>query len=175
MKNEEVYYILFFICVVGLLIFLFYYNQQQQTTQTMQTMLPRYIQPQPRQQSIHQYHTQEHQQMNKKTKTNNMDMDYTYNIENIDIRKDNLSEKDKDNKLGVANAANSKYEPELDEVFGATLRGSGNHSNEPDEMFNYCIKPNKSDLPIVNPPLQLLLNNAPLRLSERHSMERHSM
>jgi len=170
MKNEEGYYILFFICVVGLLIFLFYYNQPQQTTQSMQ---PRYIQPQPRQQSIHQYHTQEHQQMNKKT--NNMDMDYTYNIENIDIRKDNLSEKDKENKLGIANAANSKYEPELDEVFGATLRGSGNHSNEPDEMFNYCIKPNKSDLPIVNPPLQLLLNNAPLRLSERHSMERHSM
>jgi len=172
MKNEEVYYILFFICVVGLLIFLFYYNQPQQTTQTM---LPRYIQSQHRQQSIHQYHTQESQQMNKKTKTNNMDMDYTYNIENIDIRKDNLSEKDKENKLGTANAANSKYEPELDEVFGATLRGSGNHSNEPDEMFNYCIKPNKSDLPIVNPPLQLLLNNAPLRLSERHSMERHSM
>lgn len=169
--NEEGYYILFFICV-GLLIFLFYYNQQQGLS-GQQTMQPRYLQPQPRQpqQSIHQYHTHEHQQMNKKT--NNMD--YTYNIENIDIRKDNLSEKDKNNRLGTANAANAanaKYEPELEDVYKTTLRGSGNHSNEPDEMFNYCIKPNKSDLPIVNPPLQLLLNNAPLRLSERHS---HSM
>jgi len=167
MKKEgtnEGYYLLFFICV-GLLIFLVYYNQQQQSayspysTQVSQSsQLPK--------QSIHQYHTQEHQQMTKKT--NNMD--YTYNIENIDIHKDNLSNNN-DNKLGGANAANSKYEPELDEVFGTTLRGNtSDSSNVSDEIFNYCIKPNKSDLPIVNPPLQLLLNNAPLRLSERHSM-----
>jgi len=171
MKKEgtnEGYYLLFFICV-GLLIFLVYYNQQQQSAyspysaQASQTSQQATQVSQLPKQSIHQYHTQEHQQMTKKT--NNMD--YTYNIENIDIHKDNLSNNN-DNKLGGANAANSKYEPELDEVFGTTLRG--NTSNEPDEMFNYCIKPNKSDLPIVNPPLQLLLNNAPLRLSERHSM-----
>ena len=174
MKKEgtnEGYYLLFFICV-GLLIFLVYYNQQQQSAyspysaqaaQVSQTSQQATQVSQLPKQSIHQYHTQEHQQMTKKT--NNMD--YTYNIENIDIHKDNLSNNN-DNKLGGANAANSKYEPELDEVFGTTLRG--NTSNEPDEMFNYCIKPNKSDLPIVNPPLQLLLNNAPLRLSERHSM-----
>jgi hypothetical protein len=171
MKKEgtnEGYYLLFFICV-GLLIFLVYYNQQQQSAYSVQAAQVSQTSQQATQvsqlpkQSIHQYHTQEHQQMTKKT--NNMD--YTYNIENIDIHKDNLSNNN-DNKLCGANAANSKYEPELDEVFGTTLRG--NTSNEPDEMFNYCIKPNKSDLPIVNPPLQLLLNNAPLRLSERHSM-----
>jgi len=162
--NEEGYYILFFICV-GLLIFLFYYNQQQGLS-GQQTMQPRYLQQQPRQQTIHQYHTQESQQLNKK-KMNDDNMGYTYNIENIDIHNDNLSN-NKDNKLGIANAANAKYEPELEEVYKTTLRGDGNHSNEPDEIYNYCIKPNKSDLPIVNPPLQLLLNNAPLRLSERH-------
>uniref|UniRef100_A0A6C0LLP0 Uncharacterized protein n=1 Tax=viral metagenome TaxID=1070528 RepID=A0A6C0LLP0_9ZZZZ len=174
MKKEganEGYYLLFFI-FVGLLIFLVYYNQQQQSAyspysaQVLQTSQQATQVSQLPKQSIHQYHTQEHQQMTKKT--NNMD--YTYNIENIDIHKDNLSNNN-ENKLGGANAANSKYEPELDEVFGTTLRGNTNDSNnEPDEMFNYCIKPNKSDLPIVNPPLQLLLNNAPLRLSERHSM-----
>ena len=175
MKKEgtnEGYYLLFFI-FVGLLIFLVYYNQQQQSpyspysAQASQVSQAQASQSsQLPKQSIHQYHTQEHQQMTKKT--NNMD--YTYNIENIDIHKDNLSNNN-DNKLGGANAANSKYEPELDEVFGTTLRGNtGDSNNEPDEMFNYCIKPNKSDLPIVNPPLQLLLNNAPLRLSERHSM-----
>jgi hypothetical protein len=175
MKKEgtnEGYYLLFFI-FVGLLIFLvYYYNQQQQSAyspysaQASQQAAQASQTSQLPKQSIHQYHTQEHQQMTKKT--NNMD--YTYNIENIDIHKDNLSNNN-DNKLGGANAANSKYEPELDEVFGTTLRGNTSDSNnEPDEMFNYCIKPNKSDLPIVNPPLQLLLNNAPLRLSERHSM-----
>ena len=101
--------------------------------------------------------------MNKKT--NNTE-DYTYNIENIDIHKDNLS--DNENTLGTAKAANAKYEPELEDVYKTTLRGGRNHSDEPDEIFNYCIKPNKSDLPIVNPPLQLLRSNAPLRLSERH-------
>jgi hypothetical protein len=173
MKKEgtnEGYYLLFFICV-GLLIFLvYYYNQQQQSAYSPYSAKAQASQvsqaSQLPKQSIHQYHTQEHQQMTKKT--NNMD--YTYNIENIDIHKDNLSNNN-ENKLGVANAANSKYEPELDEVFGTTLRGNSSDSNnEPDEMFNYCIKPNKSDLPIVNPPLQLLLNNAPLRLSERHLM-----
>lgn len=166
MKKEgtnEGYYLLFFI-FVGLLIFLVYYNQQQQSAYSPYSAQASQSSQLPKQ-SIHQYHTQEHQQMTKKT--NNMD--YTYNIENIDIHKDNLSNNN-ENKLGGANAANSKYEPELDEVFGTTLRGNSDSNNEPDEMFNYCIKPNKSDLPIVNPPLQLLLNNAPLRLSERHTM-----
>ena len=98
--------------------------------------------------------------MNKKTE------DYTYNIENINIHKDNLNE----NKLGLgnANAANAKYEPELEEVYSTTLRGDEYDTESSDEIFNYSIKPNKSDLPIVNPPLQLLISNAPLRLSERH-------
>ena len=166
MKNEG-YYLLFFI-FIGLLIFFFYYNQQQ--TQYQQPLQPSYIKAQPQasqhqaqpQQSIHQYHTQQSQQMNKKT--NNTE-DYTYNIENIDIHKDNLNLSNNENKLGCAN---SKYEPELEEVYGTTLRGNDYDTQSPDEIFNYSIKPNKSDLPIVNPPLQLLRSNAPLRLSERH-------
>ena len=159
MKNDG-YYILFFICV-GLLIILFYNQQSSQSSPLQPVRLPSPSSPssQPTQ-SIHQYHAQQSQQMNKKTE------DYTYNIENINIHKDNLNE----NKLGIgtANAANAKYEPELEEVYSTTLRGDEYDTESSDEIFNYSIKPNKSDLPIVNPPLRLLMSNAPLRLSERH-------
>jgi hypothetical protein len=164
MKKEEmtneVYYILFFI-FIGLLVFLYIYNQQ--SPQPVQVSQSQQVPPQSPQQ------VQQVQQTppNKKTNTNNDTMNYTYNIENIDIHKDNLSNSD-NNKLG---SASSKYEPELEEVYGTTLRGNEyDPQSPPDEIYNYCIKPNKSDLPIVNPPLQLLLNNAPLRLSERHLM-----
>ena len=157
MKKEtnEGYYLLLFFIFIGLLVFIYFYNQQQ----------PQYLQAQ----QVHPSQTSKQpQQPNKKTITNNNTMkNYTYNIENVDIHKDNLSNSD-NNKLGCAN---SKYEPELEEVYGTTLRGNEyDPQTPPDEIYNYCIKPNKSDLPIVNPPLQLLLNNAPLRLSERHLM-----
>ena len=161
MMNDG-YYILFFICV-GLLIILFY-NQASQSSPLQPVRLPlqssQSSQSSQPTQSIHQYHAQQSQQMNKKTE------DYTYNIENINIHKDNLNE----NKLGLgnANAANAKYEPELEEVYSTTLRGDEYDTESSDEIFNYSIKPNKSDLPIVNPPLRLLMSNAPLRLSERH-------
>jgi hypothetical protein len=104
--------------------------------------------------------------MNKKT-DNTETKDYTYNIENINIHKDNLNLGNNENKLGLG-TANAKYEPELEEVYSTTLRGDEYDTESSDELFNYSIKPNKSDLPIVNPPLQLLMSNAPLRLSERH-------
>jgi hypothetical protein len=162
MKNDG-YYILFFICV-GLLIILFY-NQQSQQSPLQPVRLPS-LSSQPTQ-SIHQYHAQQSQQMNKKTENKE---DYTYNIENINIHKDNLNVGNNENKLGLgtANAANAKYEPELEEVYSTTLRGDEYDTESSDEIFNYSIKPNKSDLPIVNPPLRLLMSNAPLRLSERH-------
>jgi len=153
MKKEtnDGYYLLFFI-FIGLLVFIYFYNQQQ----------PQYLQAQ----QVHPTQTSHQpQQHNKNTIANNTMKNYTYNIENVDIHKDNLSNSD-NNKLGCAN---SKYEPELEEVYATTLRGNEYDPQiPPDEIYNYCIKPNKSDLPIVNPPLQLLLNNAPLRLSERH-------
>lgn len=161
MMNDG-YYILFFICV-GLLIILFY-NQQSQQSPLQPVRLP--SQSSQQTQSIHQYHAQQSQQMNKKTENEDNEENYTYNIENINIHKDNLNE----NKLGLgtANAANAKYEPELEEVYSTTLRGDEYDTESSDEIFNYSIKPNKSDLPIVNPPLRLLMSNAPLRLSERH-------
>ena len=160
MKNDG-YYILFFI-FIGLLIIIFY-NQSQTPLQPMRLSQQHTQQQQP---SLHKYHTEQDQQMNKKTNKE----DYTYNIENINIHKDNLNLGNNENKLGLgtANAANSKYEPELEEVYNTTLRGDEYDTQSSDELFNYSIKPNKSDLPIVNPPLQLLMSNAPLRLSERH-------
>lgn len=161
MKNEG-YYLLFFLFIV--LSFIIFYNQSP--NEQLSSLQP----AQPAQPSLHQYHTQHAKhapQMNKKTITNNNTMkNYTYNIENIDIHKDNLTNSD-NNKLGCAN---SKYEPELEDVYSTTLRGKEYDPQTPDDIYNYSIKPNKSDLPIVNPPLQLLLNNAPLRLSERHLM-----
>lgn len=160
MKKEtnEGYYLLLFFIFIGLLVFIYFYNQQQPQYLQAQQVNPTQTSKQPPQPP----------QPNKKTITNNNTMkNYTYNIENVDIHKDNLSNSD-NNKLGCAN---SKYEPELEEVYGTTLRGNEyDPQTPPDEIYNYCIKPNKSDLPIVNPPLQLLLNNAPLRLSERHLM-----
>lgn len=172
MKNDG-YYILFFICV-GLLIILFYNQYSQQPSPLQPVRLP--TQPmssQPTQkspistQSLHQYHTQQDQKMKKKTENKENEEDYTYNIENINIHKDNLNVGNNENKLGLG-TANAKYEPELEEVYSTTLRGDEYDTESSDEIYNYSIKPNKSDLPIVNPPLQLLRSNAPLRLSERH-------
>lgn len=162
MKNDG-YYILFFI-FIGLLIIIFY-NQSQTPLQPMR-LSQQQTQQQMQQPSLHKYHTEQDQQMNKKTNKENKE-DYTYNIENINIHKDNLNLGNNENKLGLG-SANSKYEPELEEVYNTTLRGDEYDTQSSDELFNYSIKPNKSDLPIVNPPLRLLMSNAPLRLSERH-------
>jgi len=87
---------------------------------------------------------------------------YTYNIDNIDFNKDIIID---DNKLG--NPYQNKYEQGLEEIYNTNLKGT-NDNDSNNEIYDYSIKPNKTDLPIVNPPLQLLKANAPLRLSERH-------
>jgi hypothetical protein len=87
---------------------------------------------------------------------------YTYNINNIDFDKDIVI--DNNNKLGNPNKSN--YEPALEKIYNTKLKGNNDEDNN--ELFDYSIRPNKTDLPIVNPPLQLLKANAPLRLSERH-------
>ena len=96
---------------------------------------------------------------------NTKDTKYTYNIDNIDILKDTIGNNE-ENKLGNPNR--SEYDPELDEIYNTSLRGDDKYKNIDNEIFNYSIKPNKTDLPIVNAPVHLLLNGAPLRLSERH-------
>lgn len=165
--NYEGYYLLFFI-FIGLLLVIYYYNiqqagqaqqQQQRAANATSVQLAN-----PNTKNMVNAN-EDHLKIYKKTNTidiNNLDS-YTYKIDNIDILNDNPSN---NNKLG--SPSNDSCDPELDEVYNTTLRGEENHSNKPDEVYNYSIKPNKSDLPIVNPPLQLLKNNAPLRLSERH-------
>ena len=96
---------------------------------------------------------------------NTKDTKYTYNIDNIDILKDTIGNNE-ESKLGNPNR--SEYDPELDEIYNTSLRGDDKYKNIDNEIFNYSIKPNKTDLPIVNAPAHLLLNGAPLRLSERH-------
>ena len=162
--NYEGYYLLFFI-FIGLLLVIYYYNIQQAGLAEQQMLLQA---QQKRSDASDQLANtknmananEDHLKIYKKI--NNPDS-YTYKIDNIDILNDNPSN---NNKLG--SPSNDSCDPELDEVYNTTLRGDENHSNKPDEVYTYSIKPNKSDLPIVNPPLQLLKNNAPLRLSERH-------
>jgi len=84
---------------------------------------------------------------------------YTYNI---DFNKDIIID---DNKLG--NPYQNKYDQGFEEIYNTNLKGT-NDNDSNNEIYDYSIKPNKTDLPIVNPPLQLLKANAPLRLSERH-------
>lgn len=167
--NYEGYYLLFFI-FIGLLLVIYYYNIRQAGQAEQQVLLQA---PQKRSNASDQLAytknianaNEDHLKVYKKTNSidiNNPDS-YTYKIDNIDILNDNPSN---NNKLG--SPSNDSCDPELDEVYNTTLRGDENHSNKPDEVYTYSIKPNKSDLPIVNPPLQLLKNNAPLRLSERH-------
>ena len=181
MNYEGYYYLLFFVFIGILLIVFYYYMLQQQQQQQLQ------LQQQQQQQNLQQYHQHQHNVMTSKPikytnadddhiklykddsiykKTNNIN-NYTYNIENVDILKGNTS--NSDNKLGSQD--HRLYDPELEEVYNTTLRGTANDPDETIEIYDYSVKPNKTDLPIVNAPLHLLQTDAPLRLSEkRHSM-----
>lgn len=166
MKYEG-YYLAFFV-FIGLIVIIYYYNIQQQqelsvnkinnvnnanSINNINISKPKII-------NINNDHNKIYDELGKYKKTNNIN--YTYNIDNVDFHKDIISSDD--NKLGNKNHSN--FDPELDEVYNTNLRGNDIISDN-NEIFDYSIKPNKTDLPIVNPPLQLLKTDAPLRLSER--------
>ena len=170
MKYEG-YYLAFFV-FIGLIVIIYYYNIQQQQelsvnkinnvnnvnsinkVNTINTL---------KKNNINDDHNKIYNELGKYKKTNNIN--YTYDIDNVDFHKDIIS--GDDNKLGNKN--NSNFDPELDEVYSTNLTGNDITSDN-NEIFDYSIKQNKSDLPIINPPLQLLKTDAPLRLSERHFM-----
>lgn len=173
MKYEG-YYPIIFVFIGFVLILLYYYNiQKQQQNQSINNINGNRCTNSGQSIKYNKYNVDDnHIKLYKDPanykNTNNLNNinNYTYNIDNIDILKDNTNNYNNDSKLGNKNS--STYEKELEEVYNSTLRGNINDINETDEIFNYSIKPNKSDLPIINPPLQLLQSNAPLRLSERH-------
>ena len=165
MKYEG-YYLAFFV-FIGLIVIIYYYNIQQHqelsvnkinnvnnvnSINNINTSKPNII-------NINNDHNKIYNELGKYKKTNNIN--YTYDIDNVDFHKDIIS--GDDNKLGNKN--HSDFDPELDEVYNTNLRGNNNNNNN--EIFDYSIKQNKTDLPIINPPLQLLKTDAPLRLSER--------
>jgi hypothetical protein len=176
MKYEG-YYIAFFI-FIGLLLIIFNYNIQQQ--QIVNARIASDInvanasaalasasaaQIKQNKMSIDEDHIRLYREDAKYKKLDNTkDTKYTYNIDNIDISKDTID--NSENKLGNPNRCLN--DPELDEIYNTSLRGDDKYKNIDNEIFNYSIKPNKTDLPIVNAPMHLLLNGAPLRLSERH-------
>lgn len=166
MKYEG-YYLAFF-AFIGIIIIILYFNIQQQqelsvklnnNVRTMNTKnninTIRCI----KKDNIDDDHNKIYKEYTSYKKTKDID-NYTYNIDNIDFNKDIVVD---NNKLGNPNRC--IYEPELDEIYKTNLKGTNDNYNE---IYDYSIKPNKSDLPIVNPPLHLLKANAPLRLSERH-------
>ena len=163
----ECYYLAFF-AFIGIIIIILYFNIQQQqelsvklnnNVRTMNTKnninTIRCI----KKDNIDDDHNKIYKEYTSYKKTKDID-NYTYNIDNIDFNKDIVVD---NNKLGNPNRC--IYEPELDEIYKTNLKGTNDNYNE---IYDYSIKPNKSDLPIVNPPLHLLKANAPLRLSERH-------
>jgi len=163
MKYEG-YYLAFFV-FIGLIVVIFYYNMQKQqelninkvsnvnnvNNINISTLNPNNI-------NKNNDHNKIYNELEKYKKENN----YTYNIDNVDFHKDNIN--NDESKLGNPNRC--IFEPELEEIYNTNLKGT--HNNNNNEIFDYSIKPNKTDLPIANPPMQLLKTDAPLRLSERH-------
>jgi hypothetical protein len=157
MKYEG-YYLALFVFIV-LIVIIFYYNIQQERelnfkkvdkvdNVNISTSKPN---------NINNDHNKIYDELGKYKKINN----YTYNIDNVDFHKDIIN--NDESKLGNPN--NSNFDPELEEVYNTNLTGNYDDNKE---IYDYSIKPNKTDLPIINPPLQLLKTDAPLRLSERH-------
>jgi len=182
--NNELYYLLFFVFIGFLIVIVYSYQQEQQyrqqnlyNNQVLQAKNNKGYGSVGSVGSVgHTNRCNDHIKLYEDTKNTTKykratandvnESNYTYNIKNIDIHKDTIN--NNNSKLGNPN--NTNYEPELEEVYNTPLRGVGEHPDENNEIYGNNIKPNKTDLPIVNPPLQLLKYNAPLRLSERHLM-----
>jgi len=184
--NNELYYLLFFVFIGFLIVIVYSYQQQQEQQYRQQNLYNNQVLQAKNNKGYGSYgsvgsagHTNrcnDHIKLYEDTKNTTKykratandvnESNYTYNIKNIDIHKDTIN--NNNSKLGNPN--NTNYEPELEEVYNTPLRGVGEHPDENNEIYGNNIKPNKTDLPIVNPPLQLLKYNAPLRLSERHLM-----
>ena len=184
--NNELYYLLFFVFIGFLIVIVYSYQQQQEQQYRQQNLYNNQVLQAKNNKGygsdgsvgsvghtnrcndhIKLYEDTNNTTKYKRATANDVnESNYTYNIKNIDIHKDTIN--NNNSKLGNPN--NTNYDPELEEVYNTPLRGVGEHPDENNEIYGNNIKPNKTDLPIVNPPLQLLKYNAPLRLSERHLM-----
>lgn len=160
MKYEG-YYLAFFVFIVLILIVYYYNIQQRQELNVKREDKVDNVNNNAIQKNninINNDHNKIYSELEKYKKINN---NYTYNIDNVDFHKDIIN--NDESKLGNPN--NSNFDQELDEVYNTSLTGNYDDNKE---IYDYSIKPNKTDLPIINPPLQLLKSDAPLRLSERH-------
>lgn len=60
-----------------------------------------------------------------------------------------------------------EFSPDLENVYTQDLVENTDTKHDYNEIFDYCVKPNKGDLPIANVPLYALKDsNCPLKLSE---------
>jgi hypothetical protein len=60
-----------------------------------------------------------------------------------------------------------QFTPDLEKVYTQDLVENKDNTHDYNEIYDYCVKPNKSDLPIANVPLYALKDSGcPLKLSD---------
>jgi len=59
------------------------------------------------------------------------------------------------------------FAEDLENVYTSKISAHNAKNGENDEIYDYSLKPQKSDLPIANIPVYALLDNKSLKLSER--------
>jgi len=105
------------------------------------------------------------------TNKNNIDFD-NKNVFNIYKNGDIVNNIGFDEDVIIPNSLeskkHSKFEEDLEDVYNMDLVESEDPNYDYNEIFNYSIKPNKSDLPIANVPLCVLNDGSKsLKLSDR--------
>jgi len=62
---------------------------------------------------------------------------------------------------------NNRFDKELEQVYTSKIYEQNAKGEENDQIYDYSLKKQKSDLPIANIPIYALLDNKSLKLSER--------
>jgi len=65
---------------------------------------------------------------------------------------------------------NNIVDKDLNDVYNSKMSGNANNK-EGEEIYDYSLKKQKTDLPIANIPVYALLDNKSLKLSEREMTE----
>jgi hypothetical protein len=66
---------------------------------------------------------------------------------------------------------NDKFLVELEDVYNTRISSRDAGDIENDEIYDYSLRQQKTDLPLANIPVYALLDDKPLRLSDRKNSE----
>jgi len=186
MKSEDYYIVKVILLIFSIMIAIcaiYYYNTQQLNTKNIKTYVPhdenvyknnyrpfdkidekKYVKPQ----TLVKLYNEEPVIF---TNKNSIDFD-NKNVFNIYKNGDTVKNIGFDEEIIIHFSheykKHSKFEEELEEVYTTDLVESEDPTYDYYEIFNYSIKPNKSDLPIANVPLCALNDGSKsLKLSDR--------